>query len=238
MRIQREWFVNQLTFFPNLFPVNCYLVEEEDGLTLIDTALPFSAKPILQAAKQIGKPILRICLTHSHSDHVGALDSLKEALPTVPIYVSHREARLMNGDHTLDDDEPQTPIRGGFSSKLKTRPDHFLHEGIRIGSLLAIETPGHTPGSMSFIDTRNDAMIVGDAIQTRGGIAVAGTLRPFFPFPAFATWNHEKAVESARHIRDCTPSLLACGHGQMLKKPLDAIDLAISFATSRISPTH
>jgi len=58
-----------------------YLVEEHDGLTLGDAALPYSVKGILQAARQIGKPITRIVLTHAHANHVGALDALKRALP-------------------------------------------------------------------------------------------------------------------------------------------------------------
>jgi len=71
-------------FLPRAFPVNCYLVEEEDGLTLVDAALSRSAKGILREAGAIGKPIVRIVLTHAHSDHTGALDDLKQALPDVP----------------------------------------------------------------------------------------------------------------------------------------------------------
>ncbi len=37
----------QLTRLPRLFPVNCYLVREDDGWTLIDAALPRSAPAIL-----------------------------------------------------------------------------------------------------------------------------------------------------------------------------------------------
>ena len=43
--------------------VNCYLVREADGLSLIDTGLPGSADDILAAARQIGAPIRRIVLT-------------------------------------------------------------------------------------------------------------------------------------------------------------------------------
>ncbi|MRS10760.1 MBL fold metallo-hydrolase, partial [Bacillus anthracis] len=49
MRMTHEKTVYQLSFLPRVFPVNCYFVEEEDGLTLIDAALPYSAKGILQA---------------------------------------------------------------------------------------------------------------------------------------------------------------------------------------------
>jgi glyoxylase-like metal-dependent hydrolase (beta-lactamase superfamily II) len=73
MRIRQYGTVYQLTFLPRAFPINCYLVEEDTELTLIDAGMPFSSKGILKAAEKIGKPITRIVLTHGHEDHVGAL---------------------------------------------------------------------------------------------------------------------------------------------------------------------
>ncbi|HEY8528240.1 MAG TPA: MBL fold metallo-hydrolase [Paenibacillaceae bacterium] len=230
MKMVRAGTVYQLTFMPRLFPVNCYLIEEDDGLTLIDAALPYSAKAILQAMRRLGKPITRIVLTHAHSDHVGALDALKQALPDATVHISARDARLLHGDFSLEADEPRTPVRGGFPKALKTRADILLQDGDRIGSLLAIAAPGHTPGSMAFLDTRNGALIAGDAFQTQGGIAVAGQFRPWFPFPAMATWSKGKALESARKLRAYQPTLLAAGHGEMLNEPGPAIDRAIAEA--------
>ena len=40
--------------------VNCYLVREADGFSLIDTGLPGSAEDILAAARQLGAPIRRV----------------------------------------------------------------------------------------------------------------------------------------------------------------------------------
>lgn len=230
MRILREQFLTQLTFLPRMFPVNCYLVEEEKELTLVDAALPYSMRGILQAAKEMGKPITRILLTHAHNDHVGALDALKAELPDVPVHISHRDARLLTGDRTLDPGEPETPIRGGVPSGLKTRGEVWLREGDQVGSLLAVTSAGHTPGSMSFLDTRNHALIAGDAFQTRGGVAVAGQVRWRFPFPALATWNQRLSLESARKLRKLDPSLLAVGHGDMLIQPGATIDRAIAEA--------
>ena len=62
MRMMHEKTVYQLSFCQECF-LWCYFVEEEDGLTLIDAALPYSAKGILQAAEKIGKPITNIVLT-------------------------------------------------------------------------------------------------------------------------------------------------------------------------------
>jgi glyoxylase-like metal-dependent hydrolase (beta-lactamase superfamily II) len=235
MRLVREKTVYQLTFMPRMFPVNCYFVEEEDHLTLIDAALPYGAKAILRAARHIGKPIGRIVLTHAHSDHVGALDALKQALPDALVHISRRDARLIDGDLSLDADEPDTPIRGGIPKALKTRADVLLQDGDRIGSLLALAAPGHTPGSMAFLDTRNGSLIAGDAFQTRGGIAVSGQFRPWFPFPAMATWNKIKALESARKLRAYHPTLLAVGHGELLKQPGAALDRAIAEAERNLA---
>lgn len=230
MRTIQMGTVYQLTFMPRFFPVNCYFVEETDGLTLIDAALPYSTNAILQGAKRIGKPITRIVLTHAHSDHIGALDKLKEALPDVPVYISARDARLLNGDVSLNPDEEQTPVRGGVPKNVKTKPDVLLAEGDTIGSLQAIAVPGHTPGSMAFLDMRTRAVICGDAMQTRGGVAVSGQIKPLFPFPAMATWSKRAALASSRKLRELQPSLLAAGHGRMLPQPLAAISRAIEEA--------
>ena len=50
----------QLTRYPMLFPVNCYLVREDDGFTLIDTGLPGSTAAILAAAQAHGAPIREV----------------------------------------------------------------------------------------------------------------------------------------------------------------------------------
>ncbi len=233
MKTVRNQTVRQLAFLPRLFPVNAYFVEEEDGLTLIDAALPYSSKGILEAAAAIGKPIVRIVLTHAHGDHVGALDALKAALPHAPVHLSARDARLLDGDLSLDEGEPSTPIRGDIPKNLKTRPDVLLRDGDVIGSLTAIAAPGHTPGSMAFLDNRNGALLVGDAFQVRGGFAVSGQMRLLFPFPAMATWNADVALESARKLAALKPTLLGAGHGRMMRQPGAALVQAIRQAEFR-----
>lgn len=233
MRMMKIGTVYQLSFMPRSFPVNCYLVEEEDELTLIDAALPYSAKKILNAARVIGKPITNIVVTHAHDDHVGALDALKTILADAAVSVSSRDAQLLAGDRTLLPNEPNSPIRGGIPKKIQTRPDNFLQEGDRVGSLEVIFSPGHTPGSIALLDVRNRSLIAGDAFQTRGGTAVAGTMRPWFPFPALATWDKKTALGSARKLSGYKPSLLAVGHGKMLEQPGRTISQAIEEAEKR-----
>lgn len=220
-------FGNNLFQLNHLRFVNCYLVREDDGFTLVDASWPASqARPILQSARKLGLPIVRIVLTHAHVDHVGALDTLHEALSEIPVIISERDARFLAGDLSLDPGEPQTKLRGGYPV-CKTKPTLLLHEGERVGSLEAIATPGHTPGHFAFLDTRDRALIAGDAFQTQGGIAVSGVVKPLFPLPALATWNKRLSLESARKLLALHPSLLAVGHGRMLANPQEAMEQAV-----------
>jgi glyoxylase-like metal-dependent hydrolase (beta-lactamase superfamily II) len=223
----------QLTRLPVLFPVNCYLVREDDGFTLIDTALPGSAPAIVAAAAAHGAQIRRIVLTHAHMDHVASLDALHAALPDAEVLIGARDARFLRGELSLDAGETYGKLRGSFQT-CATRPTRELAPGDRIGSLEAIAAPGHTPGHMAFLDTRDGALIGGDAFQTRGGVAVSGTLKLLFPFPALGTWHAPTALASARALRDLQPTRLAIGHGAVLADPLPAIDQAIAEAARKI----
>jgi glyoxylase-like metal-dependent hydrolase (beta-lactamase superfamily II) len=235
MRVTQEGYLHQLTWLPRFFPVNCYLIEEEHELTLIDAAMPFSVQGIQREAVRLKKPVTRIILTHAHMDHVGALDALKKLLPQAKVYISERDAALLAGDRSLRAGEPQTPVKGSVPSKVTTRPDVLLYDGDIIGSLTAISTPGHTPGSMSFRDQRNGAIIVGDAFQTFRAIAVSGKKVPWFPFPAMATWSAEQALASAYKLINGAPSLLAAGHGDLVKIPLEAMKQAAAEACKVLS---
>jgi glyoxylase-like metal-dependent hydrolase (beta-lactamase superfamily II) len=205
---------------------NCYFVLEEDGLTLIDTMIAGSGQQIIDAARQLGRNITRILLTHAHGDHVGSLDELHAALPQAKVMLLEREARLLAGNKELGAHEAQVPLKGSYPI-VTTRPTQLLREGEHVGSLRVLATPGHTPGHASFLDERDQTLIVGDAFQTLGGTAAAGTMRLLFPLPALATWHKLSALESARKLRFQEPLRLATGHGPVLEKPLRAMDGAI-----------
>jgi glyoxylase-like metal-dependent hydrolase (beta-lactamase superfamily II) len=223
----------QLTRLPRVFPVNCYLVREDDGLTLVDTTIGGSTPAILAAADKIGAPIVRIALTHAHLDHVGSLDALHAALPAAEVLVPAREARFLAGDRSLEPDETQGKLRGSWKT-CTTQPTRLLQPGDRVGSLEVVAAPGHTPGHVAFLDTRDRSLIAGDAFQTRGGMAVSGVVRPLFPFVALGTWHKPTALAGARALRALEPRLLAVGHGGMLAEPLPAIDRAIATCEHKV----
>jgi glyoxylase-like metal-dependent hydrolase (beta-lactamase superfamily II) len=205
--------------------VNAFLVEEDDGLTLIDTMIPRSAGAILKAAG--GRPVKRIALTHAHGDHIGSLDELAGKLPGVEVLISSRDARFLAGDKSLDPGEERGKLRGGYPGA-KTRPTRTVEPGDRIGPLEVLASPGHTPGHVAFMDTRDRTLYCGDAYSTLGGVATSARVNWRFPLPGKATWDYPTALESARALRALDPARLAPGHGKVVESPGAAMDAAIA----------
>jgi glyoxylase-like metal-dependent hydrolase (beta-lactamase superfamily II) len=207
--------------------VNAYLVPEDDGLTVIDTMLPHSAKPILAAAERLGSPIVRIALTHAHGDHIGSLDELAAQLPDAEVVISARDARFLDKEMTLDPGEPVDKLRGGYPGA-STRPSRTLVPGDRVGSLEVIAAPGHTPGHVAFLDTRDATLFCGDAYTTLAGVATTAKALPLFPLAAMSTWHRPTALATARVLRELEPARLAPGHGRVVESPAAAMDRAIA----------
>jgi glyoxylase-like metal-dependent hydrolase (beta-lactamase superfamily II) len=208
--------------------VNCFLVREDDGLTLVDTGVAGSAPGILEAARSLGAPIRRIVLTHAHPDHIGSTDALARELPGIEFAVGQRESRLLRKDFSLDAGESGKKLLGFPGVKLP--PTILLNDRDRIGSLQAVFSPGHTPGHMSYLDVRDGSLIAGDAFTTTTGVLAAGTFKLLFPFPAIFSWNREVSAESARKLRSFKPARLAVGHGKTIESPLAAMNQAIELA--------
>jgi glyoxylase-like metal-dependent hydrolase (beta-lactamase superfamily II) len=211
--------------------VNAYLVAEDDGLTLVDTLVPRSAKAVLRAAQGLGAPIVRIALTHAHGDHIGSLDELAAALPGVEVLISARDARLMRKDMSLDPGEPQRKLRGSYPGA-KTLPTRTFAPGDTVGSLEVVAAPGHTPGHVAFFDRRDGTLLCGDTYTTMGGVATTDKVRLPFPLASMATWDPATELTSARALRALDPAALAPGHGKIVDAPAAAMDTALAKASA------
>jgi glyoxylase-like metal-dependent hydrolase (beta-lactamase superfamily II) len=217
------------TVTPNLIQltrlrfVNAFLVREDDGFTLVDTTTGGAADKLIAAAEQAGGAIRRIALTHGHGDHVGSLDALAERLG-VEVLMPELDARIHAGEKVVDG-----KLTGSWP-KIQTVPDVRLNGGDRVGSLEVVPSPGHSPGHVSFLDTRDRTLIAGDTYTTFGSVQVSDHFYWRFPLAAMATLDKAQDRESARALRALDPAVLVVGHGNAVRDPGAAMDRALARA--------
>ena len=186
---------------------NVYLVETDDGLLLVDTGMPGSAKPILAFIASLGRQpsdLRQIVLTHCDIDHVGGVAGLKEATGA-RVAIHELDAPVLAG-------RQRSPKGGALLAALsrlfrfrRVEPDQLLHDGDTIGGLRVMHVPGHTAGSI--VLCRDDGVVFsGDALISDK----QGQVR--MPRPSLAL-DRVQAVASAERIKALPTRLLLTGHG-------------------------
>ena len=136
-----------------IYAANCYIVMDEISKDIILIDIGGDAEDIIKEVKNLNGNVRGIILTHGHVDHVSGVLDFKEEYD-VPVYLSHKDEELMIQG---------TYIYGSFNDK---RADFSLKEGevITLGSIKinVLETPGHTPGGVSFVI--EDNVFTGDSL--------------------------------------------------------------------------
>jgi len=217
-------------------PVNVYLIAEEP-LTIIDTG-PKTKEAIdalragLRAAGFLISDIRRIVLTHAHEDHCGLARAVRDEAKNAEVFVhewetGHRHSRLEYEEHRqllvragVPDDQIQVMRRmyDGVRQYADSLDDHEYaplwddaEMQFESGSLRILHTPGHTPGSCSFLREADRTVIAGDCVLKRitpNPVLSPDPLNPAKRFPSLA----EYLVSLAR-LRSCSPTLVYGGHG-------------------------
>ena len=208
--------------------INCYLVREPDGFTLIDTTLAGAASEIIDAAANLGASVRRVLLTHAHIDHIGSADGLAAKLPDLCVVASERSLPLLRRpvDKSLWPGEPNHTFTGGLPGIASEIRQTFA-DGDLIGSLRAIATPGHLPGHFSFLDERDGTLFAGDALVGVGRLSLTGWTPWYFPSPGFVMWSKPTAIASALKLLDYPIERFACGHGPVRTGGVRALRNAI-----------
>ncbi|MCP3764161.1 MBL fold metallo-hydrolase [Domibacillus sp. A3M-37] len=149
-----------------LLQTNAYVVYNKKGRCLIVDPGGEEKKIHQFVQKKKLKP-QAILLTHAHFDHIGAVDVLREKY-NIPAYVHQKEKKwlsnpLLNGSEQYE----------GVASVAVKGADHLFskEEELAIGGFTfqLFETPGHSPGSVSFYFKESGLVIVGDTLF-EGGI--------------------------------------------------------------------
>jgi glyoxylase-like metal-dependent hydrolase (beta-lactamase superfamily II) len=210
---------NSVYQIPNSF-VNLYLILEADGLTLIDAGLAKSGpKVALEAIAKLGrepKDLRRILFTHSDPDHTGGAAELKHISGSSLQASAHESSMMAQG-------QPGRPANNAFVKLMiglmvpKIVPqtaDVLLEDGQDIpvlGGLRVINTPGHTPGHVSFYSSGQKILFAGDSMRCEKDTLGFG--------PGPFTWNLEAGIESVRKQAKLEVDLVCCGHGSVVRGP-------------------
>lgn len=96
------------TIAPNIYKIfggggNTLVVVQRDGVVLIDTKMPGNGQAILDEVKKVtDKPVVAIINTHSHPDHIGSTDFIRERYPNVAVIMSEgtKTEILANPQHS------------------------------------------------------------------------------------------------------------------------------------------
>jgi hydroxyacylglutathione hydrolase len=143
------------------FQQNCTLLWEEDTGTGVVIDPGGDLDRVRAAIAQEGVNVDRILLTHGHIDHAGGAAELAGELG-VPIEGPHRaEAPLL--EHLA-----QAGAAYGMTGARNVTPNRWLAEGDKVDvgmmSFDVLHCPGHSPGSVVFVNPAARFAIVGDVL--------------------------------------------------------------------------
>src|ERR1700693_3165028 len=178
-------------FLPGAFshplPIHCWAIEHDEVLRLVDTGETAAARDVpfarMEVTRETEPPaamapaglclndVSEVVLTHAHGDHMDGLVHVRARVFINQVelsFVASRTARVMR--RVL-----RQPLPAGFA------PAPFALDGGPFGAfarsralsddgrIVAVDTPGHTPGHISVIcidDEGRHVMLAGDATDS------------------------------------------------------------------------
>lgn len=183
---------------------NVYLA----GDVLVDSGTRWARRRILRQLR--GVNVRALALTHCHVAHELC------AARSLPLWAGVGDAEAMESGK-WQETIPSNPVTLA-TSRLWGGPPHpaarGLHEGDEVADFRVIETPGHSPGHLSFWRESDRVLIAGDSLFHRHPLTGATTL---MEPPAGFTLDPEANRRSIHRLCDLDPAIVCFGHGPPLR---------------------
>ena len=207
---------------------NCYLAGNRDNWVLLDAGTKGNAERIRKIAEEHFGRNSRpeaIVLTHGHFDHAGSAGALA-AYWNVEIFAHRLELPYLTGQSKYP---PPDPTVGGFMANMirffpnRTYDYSNLMQELPIPYAPAmsdwriLETPGHTPGHVSFFREEDGVLLAGDAFCTvnQDSAIAMMTMKPEISLPpTYYTPDWESAYDSVVRLSELEPEVIGAGHGE------------------------
>ena len=165
---------------------NCYVVEDADGVTLVDAAFPGTWRSVRQCLADVGRSACEIrglVITHGHFDHVGFASQLQRCYG-VPVWAGAADTYILRHPYRYRPERPRlayplthpralpvlgSMVRAGALRVPGLQADHLVHGRTVLdlpGRPELIPTPGHTDGEYVVHLPDHGAVLTGDALVT------------------------------------------------------------------------
>jgi glyoxylase-like metal-dependent hydrolase (beta-lactamase superfamily II) len=209
---------------------NVYLLVDPGGLTLIDAGLPRQGTKIVRYIASLGfapEDLKSILITHSDSDHVGGLAALQVMTPA-RTFASAIEAEAIQAGRLSRPLKLHGWRKWLFEISMRFikvdpgRVDEILSAGQQLpiwGGLRVLNTPGHTPGHLSFYAPEKGVLFPGDSLRCQPDEVIVSR--------GANTWDEALARRSALEQAALGARVVCAGHGPVLH------DAAAQFAALR-----
>ncbi len=192
----------QLSGFPPN-SINVYVL----GDVLIDAGAVFDKRRILKQLS--GRKISAHTLTHAHIDHYGSSHVICETLG-IPMWCGADDVEAVESGKMVG-------AGGRMLPAAKAHPiTRALREGDEVAGFTVLQTPGHSPGHVSYWRESDRTLICGDVMWGTNPFLLRGPIRE--PFPAFSP-DPALNRKSARRIAALEPALVCFGHGRPVRDP-------------------